>query len=232
VNGERGSILGSAYKRLASLYARRVLRGDPGNPGDQMDRAIAWSRWFYVPKSADPTDPSPSYPSLNWLGLMALQTEPGSKEAEKHIDSARRFAEKARGDFAKQPGYWDAVGPADARVVEHILRGTTATVDDLEREYRHVFESVAVKPRERDSTMQQIKLLALLLRARAKLSPSTYASFEKVADDLCELLRRLEPDLCDAVVCPPAPPSRFAASAPIAEAKPKGSRRKRKRPKR
>src|SRR5262249_18643891 len=77
VNGERASLLGSAYKRLASIHARRVLEAADGGPRAEMDRALEWSRWFYAPQVVDPTTAQTSYPGLNWLGLAALQTVPG-----------------------------------------------------------------------------------------------------------------------------------------------------------
>lgn len=231
LNGERTSLLGSAYKRLASVHARAVLGGEL-SAGSDMERALTWSKFFYGPLGEGGA--VKSYAGLNWLSLEALDPEDEPKEAQKKIDLARLSANEARAEFAKGGTYWEAVGPADALLVEWILSGklagenATAALDELERIYQGVFATVAVKPQQRDSTLQHILMLAVILRAKAKLS-SAAPSSALVADRLCELLRRLDASLCDEVACPVPDANPPAAPAP----RPRGSGAKaagRKRP--
>ncbi len=103
VNAERGALRGSAYKRKASLYARRLLTGtlnaDEVKAADQaMRAALVASVRAYQHAEGRPGDSRfAPYGILNRLALDALT--PWKNSAER--DAAVALAEQCR-DFAAQ----------------------------------------------------------------------------------------------------------------------------------
>jgi CHAT domain-containing protein len=189
---ERLALLGSAYKRLAAERAREVVTGAKTVSVKAMDEAIDASARYYGVGADDPAAPGlDTYRELNWLSLVALEarSDPDHENAQR----ARRCAERANADFERKRDVWSAVGAADARVVEHLFDrrlaapGDDAVVDELERTYRDAL-TVRVKPRQRDSVVTQIRLLARFHRARAEDQDAL-----RVAERLRELARRLDP---------------------------------------
>jgi CHAT domain-containing protein len=183
---ERWALRGSAYKRLAAVAARTLLQAE-AMPGaldaaavaqvrQLMQQALGHAAQAYAEaeggRTGRPLDP---YLALNRLALEALLHEPGTKAAAENVVLARACGLAADASFARQPGFWDAIMSAEAKLTEALLDGRLHVeakagddaLDDLLLTYRHTLRGVSVKPAELDSVLVQLELLAQLLDALA-----------------------------------------------------------------
>jgi CHAT domain-containing protein/triacylglycerol esterase/lipase EstA (alpha/beta hydrolase family) len=199
VNVERQALIGSAYKRKATVHARQLTARSaaPGQDRELMAALQASERAYRAPiGDVNARDLNP-YPALNWLFLLALT---GSEQQRKDgIALARRCAAKANEQFSASASIWDAAMAADAYLVECLLDGSLGTddtarvLDNVWQRYRSALVGVMVTPKERNSIVQQICLMGLFYRARAA---SDGATAQRVADRLRTLAEHLEPGGC------------------------------------
>jgi CHAT domain-containing protein len=204
LNVERAAILGSAYKSLAAIYARRLetprsskKAGEPAAADHAaFDRALTSAAAAYelyasnlASKEIDP------YPTLNRLALSALSKR-DAKQRAADVELARRCIGAADARFAASPDFWNAVTVADAFVVEALLDQSlaepdpegAAALDRIENAYRTAIRSVLVRPKDLDSVARQIELLALFFGAR----PKGWKEAHRMAARLRELGVRLQ----------------------------------------
>lgn len=207
VNSERAGLLGSAYKRLAAVHARRSL--DPKadsqektKAADAMDVALSKSAaWYWGPvkdlkaKKADP------YTGLNGLFLAALNPEP--KELNTWIAFAQRCAATAVAEFGKDPNYWNAIMAADAFLAESLLDGSLADsqkagerVAQIVAKYQAAMTGIQVKTKDLDSTVQHMCLMALFYTARSRAESPSASAAKTVADALRQIAERVSPGAC------------------------------------
>ena len=143
-------------------------RIEKASAAGDMERALEKSeRWYFGPvKDLDAKDPDP-YTGLNWLFLAALRPKPEeTDQAESNSPaSVRRWLRRGS---PKDPDFWNAIMTADAFLAESLLAGilakresSAACVDQLAERYRMAMQGVQVKPKELDSTVQHICLMAL-----------------------------------------------------------------------
>ncbi|MGF1546656.1 MAG: CHAT domain-containing protein [Thiotrichales bacterium] len=243
-NAERCALLGSAYKRLASLRARQALDNDADPEATKaFETALAQSAFWY--QQADgTTGPAPFDPNcaLNRLALQAVLEVVDAKLRQTLIDIARQCASTAQAAYRDNPNYWNAVMPADALVVEYLLDERLATTDDAARKacatlidaYDQTRTGVHARPREVDSTVTQLCLIALFFRVKAQAASTAKgrrgalrnaACLERVANHLvpghcANPTGADEPESSD----PEAPTE---PADPKADAKRGGSKRKR-----
>ena len=158
-NTEREAIIGSAWKRKA-----RIVLRSPSPALEAVRDALRQARDAYARAEGDATasDWNP-YARINRLQLDALLGELASGGAD-----AVRCAEVARARFGRSYAFWDAVMAADATVAAWLAGGEWPEARQpaaaLSQAYRDTQDSVAGSPREWDSVLAQLGLLADFLR--------------------------------------------------------------------
>ena len=156
---ERYSLLGSAYKRLASVHADAAaatesLRG----AASSYERAHTWNleRGRFNP-----------YPVVNWLSCKALLGEivPDGEAVLARIEAA------ARERFAVTREFFDAVAIPDSELYRAVATGALADaklgdaeVKRLIARYLDAFKTARPSAREIDSVTAQIDLVGSLLK--------------------------------------------------------------------
>jgi CHAT domain-containing protein len=229
-NSERTGLLGSAWKRLAAVFARRGIAGDGDGPAAlrrQMIEALEQSAQWYaaaIPglkvselargtlraKAVERIEP---YSVLNWVFLETV-LEGERTPAVELIELARGAAQVANARFAGEPDFWNAIMVPDAQLAEALLEGALdgdgrdARIDRLFESYAAAMAGIQVKPKDLDSTVQQICLVALFSAATGRRSR---------ADALRRLADRLVPNCCSRTfrgVLPDEPPGDPDASPP------------------
>ena len=239
-NEERIALLGSAYKRLAAVHARASLAATDEAARAAARAAMRaalcssadWYRGPIADVAAGDIDP---YPGLNWAfveTLLALDPDapPRPVQPEQLADFVRRCGQAANARFAAEPNYWNAIMAADALLAEALLpsaaeaagaakkvRGAKDAAESeritaLAARYEAARTGVQVKPKDFDSTVSQICLLALFFEALGQPARA------KALRELAELLL---PGACQrdetkqapggAEEAPAAPPPRPAA---------------------
>ena len=202
---ERSALLGSAFKRQASLYARKLLKPDVKEKeksvlGDKMEKALKSSIEAY--RSAEGTWENGRlnpYLALNRLALDALtpwDTEARKDEAIALAQQCKQAAEQA---YARSGDIWDAVMQPEAVLVEHLLDGSFSKTgvagqvafDAVLDAYTEALQNITIKPSELDSVVSQMELLSRFYDAKdvANHEPA----LQRTADRLVELVRRLQP---------------------------------------
>ena len=119
-NVERASVIGSAYKRKAAIFANRIVAGDTAAATvKEFNNAVQSSIAAYEIGSGKATDERfDPYPALNGLALKALEGpyKQGALECA-------ACAGKANDRFKQSPDVWNAVMAADAYLVESLCSG-------------------------------------------------------------------------------------------------------------
>jgi CHAT domain-containing protein len=205
VNGERSALRGSAYKRLASLYANAILAGKaPANAGQAMAQALSDSAEAYraAERSPDSGQFAP-YQALNRLALEALTPEAPQAPRSAAIEMARQCGQVAARTFATSFDPWDEVMQPEALLVERMLDGTLAAngasgalvLAELERAYDASFGHVTVKPPQIDSIVVQMELLSRFADALAITGTDVArtAQLHRLANRLLALVQHLQP---------------------------------------
>ncbi|MBR0565108.1 CHAT domain-containing protein [Azoarcus sp. L1K30] len=190
-NMERMAITGSAYKRRAIV----LLRGGAG--WDDIAAVLQAARDAYHAGEGQP-GPAPwaPYACINRLQLDALVSRPSSRR-ENLSPLVEICQTAARGNFERSYGFFDAVMSADATLAAWLLgirpsggrRDRQHDADDLFEAYRAALNQVAHSPRELDSVLRQIRLLAEFL---ARRNVSGDATRVKVLDTLADRLDEAE----------------------------------------
>ncbi len=193
-NLERASVIASAYKRKAAIFARRIVAGDSSAAAvkgfnDATEASIAAYDIASGKSSDERFDP---YPALNGLSLRALE---GNYQAG--VADCRACAERANERFKQSPDVWNAVMAAEAYLVESLCRGAFGG-DDAQNEktfervckrYADALANIQVAPKDLDSVAQQFCLLALFFDAKG--ATRTQATRAKAAAMTATRLRHL-----------------------------------------
>ena len=237
---ERAGLRGSAWKRLASLHARRVLERDIGADdlqvaGQTMREALQKAVDAYRSAEGVPGqrgfDP---YPMLNRLALDALTpwSEPGEREAAALL--AQQCAKEVSLRFRDDANFYNAVMQPEALLVAHLIDGSlgktgdagSAVFDAVAASYREALSNITAKPRDLDSMLAQMCLtsrfhdaLSVVIRADDARGA---AEHRRIADRLIALANGLQAGSCQredrpanraAPVVDPAPDAPVAAVA-------------------
>ncbi len=223
VNPERSALLGSAYKRKASLAARILIeaqrrpevlsQAELDQTRTTMVDALKQSVAAYAISAGLPGRAGfDIYRAINRLALDALTEWRDASERKAAAALARWCGERAAERFAHKPDFWDAIMQPEALLVEHLVEGTlghstdaTAIVfERIVRTYRETLDNVTVTPAQIDSVASQLEVLARLYEALATAGngrPSTLT-----AERLRQLASALQPRR--AVSRAPATPAR------------------------
>ena len=168
-SSERYSLLGSAYKRLATL--QKDAKAVSGSIRKAAESYRAAHQRALEHGNFDP------YPALNWLTLSAISGDT-VPEAESIL---RRAETTARERFAKSRDFFDASAIPDTKVAVALASESLPDqVGELAALYVDTFKVVSATPREIDSVTRQLALTATLMR---KLSTGTAADARNMAAD-------------------------------------------------
>jgi hypothetical protein len=219
-NPERSALLGSAYKRLASVHARAVLAAKEARPRQAaaaaMREALQHSIEAYTRDEGHPgSGHFDSYLALNRLALRALLPDAG--DAALAVDLARQCRREAEARHARDADLWSAVMQSEAALVEAMLDGSLgragdagqAAFDALVASYVATLVNLTLKPGQLDSVVTQMQLLSRF--ADALWLGGGDAALYRMAGRLIELGQRIRPGL-RARDDRPAPP---AGAAPV-----------------
>ncbi len=236
-NPERSALLGSAYKRLASVHARAALAAKDAKQrqaaATAMREALLHSAQAYGRDEGQPgTGHFDAYLALNRLALLALQ--PDADDKAKGIDLARQCRGDAEARYAQDADLWSAVMQSEAALVEAMLDGSLGRIDEagqtafdaLVSSYGSTLVNLTLKPGQLDSVVTQMQLLSRF--CDALWLGGGDASLYRMADRLIELGQRIRPgpsarsDRPE----PPARPVRAASQRTKSAKVPRSRRRK------
>ncbi len=219
-NTERASLLGSAWKRKAAVHARAYLEHRAEADFAAMAQALDHSTRAYSAMASKLGDKElRPYPTLNWLFLWSLTAALEDRRA--YIPHAQRCAAAANAAYAERTDPYNSIMYADAALVSALLddslaaavSGSGAALEGLVSGYEDALDSTLVTPRERDSVVRQIRLMALFHRAyeRARNAPageSVGNRLDLLADRLCVAGEHAQGgDTVRASTAAPAPPT-------------------------
>lgn len=205
-NSDRSALRGDAWKRMASLHARRLLRGGLGVAAQASVRQAmhdALSQSIEAYRSAEGSPASGRFvPHLaaSRLALDALTPWDSPQRRDEAIALAQQCRQTAAQRFARSAGLWDAVMQADALMVEMLIDGSLGDAGDAGRQrfdelvvgYAQAMDSLCVKPTQIDVLLGQIELLALFCQALGLESLSDRA-WPRIAARLLELVQHIQP---------------------------------------
>jgi CHAT domain-containing protein len=163
------ALIGSAEKRRAAVQARALTRTFHQEGLQTMLKAIQASIEAYDKVGADP------YHLVNKLTLQAVLAMPSPAEPAV-IRLITTLHDDLRRGFAQEGSFWAGMLQADAQLALQLLNGSLATQQgDRAREaaaavlegYRTIFFTCHANPLERDSALDNLRLLSDLLLARA-----------------------------------------------------------------
>ncbi len=205
-NSMRCALRGSAWKRKASLHARRLLSRQLNEAEmdaaraemqDCLDQSIAAYRGAEGMPGSSHFVP---YLALNRLALDSLTQwdTPASKDSA--IGLAQQCRQSADQIFGEDKGPWAAVIPAESLLVEHLIKGSLGRNDDTGRQifetiakaYADAISNITVKPSEVDSIVTQLDLISRFCDALS-IGPAGDPSMALTADRLIDLARRIQP---------------------------------------
>jgi CHAT domain-containing protein len=195
LNSERAALLGSAWKRKAAVHARAYLAHGANADFAAMTDALEHGARAYQATASQlgDTDLRP-HPTLDWLCLWSLTATP--EDRKPYVAHAQRCA-AASTAYTDEAGPYSALTVADAGLavvlLNDALAGTNkegdAALEGLASAYEDAFLQAIATPRERDSVIVRIRLLALFYRACEKARPASYGV--SVGDRLDRLADRL-----------------------------------------
>jgi CHAT domain-containing protein len=173
-SSERYSLLGGAYKRLATLQQ------DPKAVSDSIRKAAQSYRAAHQ-RALERGNFDP-YPALNWMTLSTIAGD-AVPEAESILTRAETAA---RERFAKSRDFFDASAIPDAKVAVALASGSLSDqVVELAALYVDAFKVASATPREIDSVTRQLALTASLMR---KLSTGKTADRRTKTADALDVL--------------------------------------------
>jgi CHAT domain-containing protein/pimeloyl-ACP methyl ester carboxylesterase len=207
-NTERLSILGSAYKRQALILQAQ------GASWKALQPVLQRARDAYAQGEGDPSAPRfDPYGMVNRLQLDALLGTPAANTAD--LVALCRQAAKRR--FDAQFDFWSGATGIDADVTEWLAlpwlsqpapgsprkrprKGDAAqakpperkTVAELAEQYQGLIRKLKAQPRELDSVISQLQLLAELFKAKGR-PKAGQATDEQLASELAALVKALKP---------------------------------------
>ncbi len=158
-NTERWALLGSAWKRRAEILARQ------GAPWKEVAADLREAAEAYAQGQGDPA--LPDYNPYARINRMQIEAVLGEGKVDAFADEARLCQDAARRRFGRSYDFWDAVMPLDAALALALIDGSLLkSVDGLASQYREALGQVAASPRQRNSMLRQMKIVAILLRNR------------------------------------------------------------------
>ena len=206
VNSVRSALRGSAWKRKASLQARRLLTGRLVQADADRARAEMMACLDQAIQAYRSAEGSPGsshfvpYLSLNRLVLDSLTdwASPSVKDAA--IALAQQCRQSADQGFADESGAWGAVTQPESLLVEHLIKGSLGRADDtgrvifeeIAKAYADATKNIIVRPSQIDSIVSQMDLVARFCDALSQ-GPTGSDAMALTADRLTELARRLQP---------------------------------------
>ena len=202
----RSSLRGSAWKRKASLQARRLLTGRLGDAEADTARASMTQSLNLAIQAYRSAEGSPGssrfvpYLALNRLALDALTAWDGPASLDVAVALARQCRLSADQEYSDDCGVWGAVTQPESMLVEHLIRGTLGRADEagrvafdeIARAYADATNNISVKPSQIDSIVSQMEILSRFCDALAA-GPNASESMARTADRLLELARRVQP---------------------------------------
>jgi hypothetical protein len=164
VNAERCTLLGSAYKRLASLLHTWTDQGSAEQPKgirEALEQSVQW----YQRGEGDPQ--LPGFSAYNCQNRLALQAVLGTAKPEE-AKLAIRAGENAAARYAQSRDYFDVIMQADGRLIAYLIdeplqkpnaADTRAVEPEIVAYYQSVREKLPETMRSFDSVLSQITLL-------------------------------------------------------------------------
>ena len=206
VNSVRSALRGSAWKRKASLQARRLLSGRLGEAESDAARDTMMDFLQQAIHAYQSAEGSPGsshfvpYLSLNRLALDALTEWASPAVRDAAIALAQQCRQSADQDFTDESGTWGAVTQPEAMLVEHLIKGTLGRDDDtgrvifeeIAKAYADATNNITVKPSQIDAIVTQMDLISRFCDALSQ-GPGGSEAMALTADRLTELARRLQP---------------------------------------
>ncbi len=209
-HGERSALRGGAWKRKASLWARRLItlhhRGATAampKALEEMTAAIDQSVRAYGEAEGVPGGANFSaYQALNRLALDALTAYKSEEARAAAIALARHCNTIVTQSFARRPNIWDAGMQAESLLVECLIDESLQRDDDTGRErfdgvvraYAEALSNVTRSPAQLDSIVSQMEVFSRFYDALAVVKVGVRRQMTLTADRLLELARRLQPE--------------------------------------
>jgi hypothetical protein len=200
-NPERAALRGSAWKRQASVHARRILAPGAAGSGRERDAmldALRSASAAYGSAEGTPGNATfAPYLALNRLALDALTAGPNADAAAPALARQCRLA--AAQAFSASADFFDAIMRCEALLVERMLDGLLAdpgdtgktAFEEIARDYAEVLDNLPVRPVQLDSVVTQLELLSRFGDALAVGQRD--ARPQRLADRLLELVQRIRP---------------------------------------
>ncbi|MFO1322311.1 MAG: CHAT domain-containing protein [Burkholderiales bacterium] len=252
---EHAALVASATKRLAAIYAGMALRPGAVDASGAAARCMALvsrSAEAYRAASGEPgTDRFKPYLALNGLamefayGLLQFALDGAGSWAGDPVanQAGMQLADKctavANANFTTDPNLWNAVMPADARLLTALLARRLADpkASDQElaaifRAYDDVLSGVRWTDKEIDSVARHLRVMSLLMAVAARglgerrsvEPPDAQARAERLRVQLDAIADHLQPEEDPSRGRPTSPekaqPSDGAAFRPAAKAMP------------
>jgi CHAT domain-containing protein len=188
---ERLSILGSAYKSLAAIHAKKIVSEQKSGKA-KAKKAYREAIKAGIAAYQQASRSGDCYPLLNFLVLQSLQGN--HKDL---VQDCENSAEKANAAYRKSPNFWDAMTAAEAELTKYLLLGSLegsgasadACLDQLSQRYTASLEKIQVRPKDMDSVMRQLKLMTLFFTAEGEDNKAK----QQVAIRLQRLIDSLQP---------------------------------------
>jgi len=203
-NAERSALIGSAYKRKASVFATRIVSSDTdakhqAEYGMLMNEALEnCSKAYREAEGAPGSSTFLPYNALNRLAIDSLLPLDSSARAAA-VDLAQQCRKVAAQRYAVSGGIWDNVMQPESLLIERLLDGKLgssgavgeAALEEVGLAYAQTLAEVTIKPSQLDSVVTQMALLSKLYGASAVASRD--AAMRRTAERLAALRHRVHP---------------------------------------
>ncbi len=212
VNAERAGLLGSAWKRKAAVHARASLAGRAGELGRMKDALERSAQCYRAVASELGAKTIAPYQTLNWLFIWSLTAL--AADRQRYVPHVQRCVAAANAAYADEPQPWNVAMVADATLITALLNESLAVLDaagerafeSVAASYEEVLRNALITPRERDSVVRQVALLALFQQALEHAAGT--ASAHATGSRLQALVERLaHGGATTAAVLAPLPPA-------------------------
>lgn len=205
-HSERTALRGSAWQRLASLQARRLLSGRldtaaADEAAQLMDQALKNSVAAYQAGEGQPgSDSFSACHALYRLALDALTDWQSPAQRDAAIALAQQCRRDAAQKFAIEPSPWDLLIQPEALLVERLLDGSLGRADeegrraqeDLASAYLEALDGVSARPAQLEAMVNRLERLSRFHDALALVRYRDEA-LERTAAGLADLAARLLP---------------------------------------
>jgi len=245
-NAERCALQGSAWKRLAGVHARTLLKPDASPAqlnaaGKAMQEALAQAVAAYRRSEGVAGQLSfRPYQALNRLALDALTPWSGDAERDAALALVQQCANAGSDVFREDADFFSAVLQPEAALAATRIDDSlgapgdpgSAVLERLVMAYRDALTSITFKPRDLDSMLSQMCLMSrfhdALSVTEAARTPERAQMHWRMAGRLVDLAEALQPGSCRRDDRPKMPAAPKAGRKRAAAAKPKAALRRRK----